>query len=270
MSLNPFDWRNSYISGQIDTAGAGSRDKNTGKRKGGDWLGDIIFGVDQDDYAGVKETRRGVSLEEKYGDTGIADQFGVSLTNEDGSYRPTSQITQDITRVKENKDLIRGSSFSAAELGVDPLTASYDQISSAIRLRTEERRDEELKPERDLAEGKLALLRQQAKDSKANSEATLQLQREQGQQRDALNRHELKVKQIEAQNERALRKWEAQGKRDDAKMQLMMQMQTNQLNRQYQRERDERADARADKKERQMMVMQLVKGLTNMGQAFAL
>ena len=261
--------RQSYINSQVD-GGAGSRDKNTGKRKGGDWLGDWIYQVDQDDYAGVKDTRAGVALQETYGDTGIADKYGISLKDDSGAYRPTNLVEDDITRVKTNKQMLRDNGLTDADVDVDSLTASNTEVGSAIRSWKDQKREQDLKPERDLKTAQIEIQRNTRKDNAEHNQATLQLQREQGQQRDALNRHELKVKQIEAQNERALRKWESQGKRDDAKMQLMMQFQSNQLDRQYERERDERADARADKKERQMMVMQLVKGLTNMGQAFAL
>ena len=82
--------------------------------------------------------------------------------------------------------------------------------------------------------------------------------------------HEARENRKERAHREKMARLERQDERADRKSELLMNREMKMLDRQYMRERDERADARADKAKKQQMIMQMMKGLSNMGAAFAL
>ena len=181
------------------------------------------------------------------------------------------EIVKTEDKLQKGDDYIETTGYSKEALGLDP-EKRYEvstYVPLVARLKKEE--DAELrKPAEKLAADQLQEVtdaRKSADQRADDAQTDLQeyrlyesKRRAHESEQDRLRRaHELKVQQAEGK-----------ANRSQTFDLAVMQLQNNNADRMYRREADERQARRDERKDRQLMILQLMKGLQQMGQSFAI
>ena len=154
--------------------------------------------------------------------------------------------------------------------GFDASTVTSASSPTSVLQTARTITDEKVEKKEKEAKDRQGVIDKRYNDEIASRNEQQKVANQQADRAQAFREHEARESRKERAHNEKMKLLERQDERADRKAELLMNREMKMLDRQYMRERDERADARDAKEKKQMMIMQMMKGLSNMGAAFAL